>query len=476
MKIKKLLTVFLLFLVLVSCAPAITAIPTETVIPTSTFTPVPTATITLTPVPPTPTITPIPPLESLPVTQDSVSQFTNAMQKAGITITAEQILNQRFQLQTITGANGKQYEIAIIHLDPDTTKTGETLEGKLILCYLEKNKEGEIWRKFTMKSFTEMTGIPTGALTSNSRITNVPAYKQTLLDNYSMVLIDGDMYPDKKNGTLTQLDFSKFDNTIKFIQAMGVPVEFQHVIRDERRWFPESANNQTLKTQDAEQALRVNVRKVMERYKDAVTIWSVVNEAINGDGHGGFTHNPYYDAMGIDYIRVAFDEAHKISPDATLLYNDFDLESDSRKRAEVHKFLQPLIDSGLVDGVGIQMHYDGSRPPNKSVVLKAIKEIGSWGVSVHITELDVDMTNFKGTPDEKLRAQAKIYNEMIAALLESGYAGSISTFGFTDLTSLYGTDKEPAALASSPLPFDSDFHAKAAQIAILEAASEFLLK
>jgi endo-1,4-beta-xylanase len=179
--------------------------------------------------------------------------------------------------------------------------------------------------------------------------------------------------------------------------------------------------------------------------------------------------------MGIDYIRVAFDEAKNVAPDATLMYNDFDLEKDNIKRAQVHTFLAPLIKSGLVNAVGVQMHFNGTHPPDRTKVLAALKDIGSWGVPVHITEFDVDMTDFPRTQAEKLLAQAKIYYEMMSAFLESGVGASFSTFGFTDLTSLYGTDKSDEALASMPLPFDSDLDPKAAYFAMLKATSEYLL-
>ena len=331
------------------------------------------------------------------------------------------------------------------------------------------------WDTYTPKAFTQPSGISMGALTSFSRIEDNAEYRKVLLDNYSMVIIDGDLYPNKETMTLSNQDFSTFDATVVFLHGISVPLEFLHVVRDEWKWYPTSAKNVKLSPQEAERLLRLQVRKVMEKYKEAVSIWSVVNEAINGDGRGGFTSNPWYDAMGIDYIRVAFDEAKNVAPDATLMYNDFDLEKDNIKRAQVHTFLAPLIKSGLVNAVGVQMHFNGTHPPDRTKVLAALKDIGSWGVPVHITEFDVDMTDFPRTQAEKLLAQAKIYYEMMSAFLESGVGASFSTFGFTDLTSLYGTDKSDEALASMPLPFDSDLDPKAAYFAMLKATSEYLL-
>jgi len=80
------------------------------------------------------------------------------MQKAGINITAEQILQQGLQIQTITGADGKKYEIAFAHLDPDPNKQGETLEGDYPLMIKTENGWKELDREIVQISGLDSFG------------------------------------------------------------------------------------------------------------------------------------------------------------------------------------------------------------------------------------------------------------------------------------------------------------------------------
>ncbi len=497
----KVIAVLSILAFLPACSPSPTAAPIPTLAPSqvSMATPLPTNTAIPTLIPtetkaPTaaPTATPsIPMLEigglkipdpkvtnpeffDLGNANSPVVQFANAMNSAGITIGAEQISDEINYLD-LTDKAGNPFVLAVYNLDPDPNSRGEILEGKVPLAIAKLNDSGEWkWEGFSLINITEMTGIQTGALVSGWRLDENPKYRDVFLNNYSMPVVTSPFWEDMKNSKLTNIDFSNIDQLVDRARQTGLPAEFQHIIPDEWRWYPDSAQTEKLTPEAGEEILRTHVRTVMERYKDTVTLWSVVNEAINGDAKGGFTHNPWYDALGINYIRVAFDEARKTAPDATLMYNDFDLENDRTKRAQVHEFLQLLIDAGLVDAVGIQMHYDASHLPDKAGVLEAMKEIGSWGVSVHVTELDVDLTQFQGTPEQKLLKQAQIYKEMMSAFLESGYGATFSTFGFTDLTSMFGTDKSPEALAAAPLPFDSDLNPKAAYYGMLQAVTDYL--
>ncbi len=158
----KILFTFILSIGLVSCAPAS--------ISTSAETPVPTVTLTLTPVPPTPTITPIPPVESLPETLKSVSEFTNAMQNAGINIRTEQILQQGLTIKEITREDGKKYKIA-------TTQDGYPI--------MIKNGDGE-WKipgyaDLSPEGFIVGAGVDTW--TGNF---NDPLYKPLFLSQFNL--------------------------------------------------------------------------------------------------------------------------------------------------------------------------------------------------------------------------------------------------------------------------------------------------
>lgn len=134
-----------------------------------------------------------------------------------------------------------------------------------------------------------------------------------------------------------------------------------------------------------------HIQKVMTRYKDRVRTWDVVNEALaDGPGPHFLRSDPWSDLCGADYVVEAFRSARRADPDATLLYNDYNLDFPE-KRARLFRLLALLKAEGVrVDGVGIQGHMQVSRP-RLAELEAAIVEIHAAGYPVHITELDLDV-------------------------------------------------------------------------------------
>ena len=73
-------------------------------------------------------------------------------------------------------------------------------------------------------------------------------------------------------------------------------------------------------------AMVSHVRGVVGHWKGKVAQWDVVNEAL-ADGPGGRlrTDSPFT-ALGPTFIDDAFQAAHQADPDASLFYNDYEIE------------------------------------------------------------------------------------------------------------------------------------------------------
>ena len=56
----------------------------------------------------------------------------------------------------------------------------------------------------------------------------------------------------------------------------------------------------------------------------------------------------------------------------------------------------------------------------------------TFGLPVHVTEIDVDLENVPGTQEECYALQAQVYGDMLSACLESGACQSFSVWGFGD--------------------------------------------
>ena len=103
--------------------------------------------------------------------------------------------------------------------------------------------------------------------------------------------------------------------------------------------------------------LREHIHTVVNRYKDIVYAWDVVNEAMSdggggGGGFGGFgrQQNPYresraYRLCGDEFIAKAFQFAHEADPNAILVYNDYNAFQPA-KRDRIYNMVKKMQDAG----------------------------------------------------------------------------------------------------------------------------------
>ena len=166
--------------------------------------------------------------------------------------------------------------------------------------------------------------------------------------------------------------------------------------------------------------------------------WLVVNEAYGHHGAGGLSLNPniWLELIGPDYVILAFQQARRVDPDAVLILNEWGADylgqSGNRRVDGFYQFVVQLLEDGApIDGVGFQFHLavEFDQPTIDSIV-DNMKRYQDLGLSTRVTELDV---RIKGPlTDEKLAAQAEIYETVFAAALEGGAYDDIILWGFTD--------------------------------------------
>lgn len=134
------------------------------------------------------------------------------------------------------------------------------------------------------------------------------------------------------------------------------------------------------------QRMKDHIFTVVGRYKGRVHTWDVVNEAILDDG--SFRKSKFYEIIGEDFIKLAFQFAHEADPDAQLYYNDYSM-ANFGKRAGVVAMVRNLQQQGVrIDGIGMQGHI-GLRYPAIEEFEKSILAFSELGVKVMVTELDL---------------------------------------------------------------------------------------
>jgi len=209
---------------------------------------------------------------------------------------------------------------------------------------------------------------------------------------------------------------------------------------------------------------------VVGRYRGQAVGWDVVNEAVAEDGEG-WRESLWASRLGdFEHMRLAFEIAHDADPAAVLFLNDYNLEYLPKKRVTFLRLVERLLKAGApLGGLGTQTHLAADQAPGET--RRAIRELASVGLPVHVSELDVSLARAgRLIPrGDLVRRQAALYGEVAEAVAE---LPERQRFGLT----LWGLrDKDSWLLrenaTDAPAPFDDQGMAKAAAGAMARAWS-----
>lgn len=146
--------------------------------------------------------------------------------------------------------------------------------------------------------------------------------------------------------------------------------------------------------------LYTHIKTVVERYKDVVDSWDVVNEVIADQATNprGMRESEWYQLTGDEYIHVAFNSARKYAGEDSKLYiNDYNTEV-SPKRDHLYNLVNELLEDNVpIDGVGHQAHIQINWP-SISDMRQSFSMFADLGLDNQVTELDVSLYNWPPTP------------------------------------------------------------------------------
>ena len=235
------------------------------------------------------------------------------------------------------------------------------------------------------------------------------------------------------------------------------------------------------------QRMREHIHTVVGRYKGRIKVWDVVNEALSDGGTNILRTSLWTDIIGPDFIAKAFQYAHEADPDAILRYNDYGLESSAKRRKLIALIQSLQAQKVPVHAIGSQAHAIGSQAHvNVSTGFaemdRALAEMATLGLPIHITELDVnsaqggqrsfeaDIANNAATTQGGLvsdadRKLAEAYAGIFQAFLKHDQQVKVVTFwGPNDANSWRANGK--------PLLFDGNSQPKLAFNAVIAEAKK----
>ena len=155
-------------------------------------------------------------------------------------------------------------------------------------------------------------------------------------------------------------------------------------------WMFKNEKGDTVTKEVLLQRLKDHITAVVNRYKDHIYGWDVVNEVIDDRDSVFYRNSAWYKICGEDFIAKAFEYAHAADPKAILFYNDYNTENP-KKREKIYQMVKKLKESGVpIHAMGLQGHWSINNPPQEELE-KSIQMFSSLGLQVQVTELDVSV-------------------------------------------------------------------------------------
>lgn len=185
-----------------------------------------------------------------------------------------------------------------------------------------------------------------------------------------------------------EFDFTLADQFVKFGEDNNMHIVGHTLIWHSQlpAWFCVDENGNDASPELLVARMKNHIQTVVSRYKGRVHGWDVVNEAILDDG--SWRKSKFYEILGKDFIRLAFEFAHEADPDAELYYNDYSMSLEGRRNGVI-AMVTELQEQGIkVSGIGMQGHM-GLDYPKIDEYERSIEAYAALGVKVMITELDM---------------------------------------------------------------------------------------
>jgi endo-1,4-beta-xylanase len=209
------------------------------------------------------------------------------------------------------------------------------------------------------------------------------------------------------------------------------------------------------------------IAETVHRYRGAMHSWHVVNEPLRlADGRSdGLRQTPFLAAIGPEYLHELFFLAASLDPNAVLVLNEMGLEYDSPHAEQKRDAMLRLLETAVARDVpitclGIQSHLHARDFNNGDhrCFSNWLRRVSELGISIMLTELDVDDRGLGGDLTMRDAAVADVCRNYVSLVLENADLRCVTLWGLSDDRSWLNADR--GSSEARPLALDRDLTRK----------------
>ncbi len=219
--------------------------------------------------------------------------------------------------------------------------------------------------------------------------------------DFNSITAENDMKPQPTEPAYGQFNWENADKIADFCRSNGIKLRGHCLMWHAQigEWMYKDKKGELVSKETLYKNMKQHITAIMQRYKDIIYAWDVVNEAISDGGRQdgrrgeGQKPSPYrnsalYQIAGDEFIKKAFIYAREADPNALLFYNDYNA-ADPEKRDRIYNMVKSMKEEGVpIDGIGMQGHYNIYGPSIEDVDA-ALTKYSTIVKHIHITELDI---------------------------------------------------------------------------------------
>ncbi|MBQ5981334.1 MAG: endo-1,4-beta-xylanase [Prevotella sp.] len=339
----------------------------------------------------------------------------------------------------------------------------KSISKTMLTLLLLATSSTSIWAQGLKDAYKDYFLI--GVAVNQRNVTN--AEQQALIKReFNSITCENDMKPEPTEPSEGQFNWENADRIANFCRTNGIKLRGHCLMWHSQigKWMTE--DNPTKEV--FYKRMRNHIHAVVNRYKDVVYAWDVVNEAMTDDAKA---EDPYrqsvmYKLCGDEFIAKAFQYTREADPKGLLFYNDYN-ECDPVKSKRIYNMVKKMKEAGVpIDGIGMQGHYNIYGPTEKEIddALALYKTVVKH---IHVTELDIRVNEEMGGQLRFSREGVNV-TDSVKQHLADQYARVFRVFrkhkDVIDCVTFWNLGDRDSWLgaANYPLPFDTDYKPKMA--------------